>query len=313
MRILCLTLLALISASAQSPSAPWFVKNEAGRIGISPTLRFEPPTGWAAGRFTSQSRGRSITNGPTFYSRILLDKANRVYFGYELLVEQKQPGAYLATFGKLGVSALDLAAGSIDTPERWTMQPLPAIPDARLIHDGETISVDLFVDAAQGLKLIDDIRINPPGTHVPGSIFPANRATPVESGAAHDFAATDAELLLVQPLVTLNRRLEDTVSPPNVHGLLVWLYLPDHGRYVLSLLPRSALGFKKAGEVRGGVIAFSVDGDSIRLECPNRIAPGGAPYNLYVLRDKDWEPISEDLKDHPATGTVSPAELAALK
>jgi hypothetical protein len=312
MRTLCLTLLALISASAQSPSAPWFVKNELGRIGVSPTLRIEPPAAWA-GRFTPQSRGRSITNGPTFYSRIILDEANRVYFGYELLLEQRQPGAYLATFGKLGVSPLDLAAGSISVPGQWTLQPLPAIPDPRLIHDGEIISIDLFVDAAKGQKLIDDIRINPPGTHISASVPPANRATPVGSGAARDFAAADAELLLVQPLVILNARLQDRVSPPNVHGLLVWLYLPDHGRYVLSLLPRSALGFKKAGEVRGGVIAFSVDGDSIRLECPNRIAPGGAPYNLYVLRDKDWQPISEDLKDHPATGTVSPAELAALK
>jgi hypothetical protein len=230
-----------------------------------------------------------------------------------LLVEQQQPGVYLATFGKLGVTPLDLAAGSISAPGEWTMRPLPAIPDPRLIHDGETISIDLFVEDSTGRKLIDDIRINPPGTRIPGAIPTANRATPSISGPAHDFAAVDAELLLVQPLVSLNRRLQDTVSPPNVHGLLVWLYLPDHGRYVLSLLPRSALGFKKAGEVRGGLISFSVDGDSIRLECPNRIGPGDAAYNLYVLRDKDWEPISEDLKDHPAAGTVSTAELAALR
>ncbi len=308
MRTLCLTLLALMTLQAQPTSGPWFVKNEIGRIGVEPILRVEPPTAWVF-RFTPQSRGRSVTDGPTFYSRILLDKANRIYFGYELLVEQQQPGTYLATFGQLGVTPLDLAAGSIKDLA-WTLGPLPALPDPRLIHDGETISIDLFVDPAKGQKLIDDIHINPPRTRAPGPVS-ANRASPV-FGIARDFTVAETEMLLVQPLVTLNRRLQDPVSP-NTHGALIWLYVPNHGRYVLSLLPRLALGFKKAGEVRGGVISFAVDENSIRIECPNRIAPGDAAYNLYVLHDPDWEPVAEDLKIRPATGTVDPAELAALK
>lgn len=307
MRTLSLTLLAL-TVQAQPATGPWFVKNEMGRIGVEPTLRVEPPDGWVF-RFTAQSRGRSVTDGPTFYSRILLDKANRIYFGYELLLEQRQPGTYLATFGQLGVTPLDLAAGSIKDLA-WTLRPLPAIPDPRLIHDGETISIDLFADRAKGQKLIDDIHINPPGAHASVSAS-ANRASPV-SGIAHDFTLADAELLLVQPLVTLNRKLQESVSP-NTHGPLIWLYLPNHGRYVLSLVPRPVLGFRKAGEVRGGVISFVLNENSVRIECPNRIAPGDAAYNLYLLHDPDWEPIADDLKDRLATGTVDPAELAALK
>jgi hypothetical protein len=324
LRTLCFGLIAFISANAlgQSTAGPFFVKNEVGRVGVETSLRADPPSSPLGRIFAASSRGRSITNGPTFYSRILLDKANHAYLGYELLIEQQQQGKYLATFGKLGVTPLDLAAGSIQTRPQsavdvqssinleWKMLSLPAIPEPRIIHDGDTISIELFVDVATGDKLIEDIRINPPRS---GSSFVP--PVPTVSGTARDFSAADAELQIIQARVTLNRALQVSsgLALRNVHGTLVWLYLPDHGRYVLSLVPRAGLGFKKAGEVRGGVITFTLDNDSIKLECMSAIANGDDPYNLYILHDKDWEPTAEKLKDLPAVGTVGAAELAVLK
>ena len=291
-------LIALVSAIAAGQS-----------LGVQTALRADPPSSALMRRFTASSRIRGITNGPTFYTRILLDKFNQTYFGYELLLEPQPPGGYLATFGKLGVTPLDLAAGS-STNLGWSLLPLPAIPDPLVMHEGEKFSIDLFVDAATGEKLIDDIRITP--ARMITGIIPT---IPTVSGTAHDFSVSDAELQIVQPRVTLNRSLQISAGPAarNVHGAIVWLYLPDHGRYIFSLLPRAALGFKKAGEVRGGTIAFTLDGDSIKLECTYPIAPGDAPYNLYVLHDEDWEPTAERQKDWPTVGTVGAGELAALK
>src|SRR4051794_10016643 len=111
------TLLALLALPlpllAQSTSGPFFTRNEVGRIGVETFLRTNPPSSPLIRIFTASSRGRSITNGPTFYSRILLDKATHTYTGYELLLERQQPGKYRATFGKLGVTPLDLAAGTL--------------------------------------------------------------------------------------------------------------------------------------------------------------------------------------------------------
>jgi hypothetical protein len=303
-------LTAFVSAG-QSTTSPWFVKNEVGRIGVSPLLRYEPAP-WPG--LSAYSRGRSITNGPTFYSRIVLDNANRTYFGYELLIEQQQPGVYLATFGNLGVTALDLAAGTLPkgaSAQGWTPLPLPQVPAPRTIHDAETLSIEIFSDTSTGKKLFDDIGISPPGTHIPG-VGP--RPVPTAEGPARDFSAVDAEFLFLEPRVTLNRKAQvSTVAAiKSVRGPLVWLYLPGHGRYVLSLMPRPGLDFKKAGEVRGGVVTFTVNEDLIKLECTNRIAPGEAPYHLYVLHDNAWEPASERQKDQPGTGTVSAAELSAL-
>jgi hypothetical protein len=324
MTTLCFAQIALISGVTlgQSTSGPFFVKNEVARVGVETSLRADPPSSPLGRMFTASSRGRSIANGPTFYSRILLDKANHAYLGYELLIEQQQPGEYLATFGKLGVTPLDLAAGTFPTPPpssansqtpinlAWTMLSLPGIPEPRVIHDGDTISIVLFVEVATGAKLIEDIRINPPQP-APGFV----PQVPTVSGSARDFLVADAELQILQPRITLNRSLQATRGPGfrNVHGTLVWLYLPEHGRFILSLVPRAALGFKKAGVVRGGVIAFTQGNDSIKLECMSPVATGDAAYNLYVLHDEDWEPTAERQKHLPVLGTVGVAELAALK
>jgi hypothetical protein len=188
------------------------------------------------------------------------------------------------------------------------MLQLPEIPEPRAIRATDTISVDLFVDPTTEEKLIDDIRIIPPGAA--STLAPR---VPTVSGTLRDFSITDAELQIVQPRLTLNRKLQDGLAWRYVHGALVWLYFPEHGRYILSLVPHPSLGFKKAGEVRGGVLTFSLDQDTIRLECFTQIAGGDAPYNLYILHDEDWVPTSEAQKFSLAAGTVDIGELAALK
>jgi hypothetical protein len=308
-----------VFASAQPATALAFLNTEAGIIGVKPSLRTDPLTSALARRFTASSRTRNMKNG-TFFSRIVLDANNRVYFGYELLVEPEAGGAFLMTFGKLGVTPLDIASGSplrfppdqidlsLGASPIWTILQLPAIPEARAIKATDTVSIDLFVDTTTGEKLIDDIRIVPPH-----AVAPVVRSVPTVSGTPRDFSVSDAELQIAQPRVTLNRRLQEGLAWRYVHGSLVWIYFPDHGRYILSLIPRANLSFKKAGEVRGGVLTFNLDEDTIRLECLTPIAGGDAPYNLYVLHDEGWTPSSEAQKSSLAAGTVSGEELAALK
>ncbi|HYI93769.1 MAG TPA: hypothetical protein VEX68_09520 [Bryobacteraceae bacterium] len=313
--------IALIASFAlgQSTSGPFLVNKGVSRVSVVASLRADPPLSPLGRIFTASSRGRSITNGPTFHSRILLDTAKNTYLGYELLLEQQQPGEYLATFGKLGVSPLDLAAGTLplSSPHGqslvklvWTMLSLPEIPEPRVVHDGDIISIVLFKDVETGARLIEDIRIS--ATRPPSAFIPQ---IPSVSGNARDFMVGDAALQILQPRITLNRSLQATSGPGfrNVLGPLVWLYLPEHGRFILSLASRAPLGFKNAGEVRGGVITFTLGKDSIKLECMSPIATGDAAYNLYVLHEEDWEPTADSQKHLPALGTVSAAELAALQ
>jgi hypothetical protein len=309
-----------MSGSGAIPGRPVGIGN------LQVTFRTDPPSTMPQRRFNSSYRGRN-SPGESFFSRAFTDASNHVYFGYELILEEQSPGTYLATFGKLGLTAMEAAAGTGSSWKEWSMQVVP-VPEPKVVHQGDTITIKLMTDASTGAKMFDDIQIQvfsqrlPPGVsgRVAGGVLPAlaanvNRPAPTVAGPARDFSADDAELQIVQPRVTLNGSIQNPVEARlgNARGSLVWFYLPNHGRYVLSLGPRPDLDFKKAGEVRGGVITFTLGDDSIKLECTTPVATGDAPYNLYVLRDPEWEPTAQAQKGQSAVGTVAAGELLSLK
>jgi hypothetical protein len=146
-----------------------------------------------------------------------------------------------------------------------------------------------------------------------GGALPEGFAIPTVSGTAREFSADDAEMHIQQARVSINGVKQELASPSRLAtGSLVWFYLPQHGRYVLSLSPRAELGFVRAGEVRGGAVSFTLGDDRVQLESPVAIAPGEAPYLLYVLHDPDWAPTAQAQSGSLLFGSVSPAELAAL-
>ncbi len=311
-----LALIALASALTAQPPSAIFFRTGPGGISIVPSLHSDPPNSPLLNRFAPSLRTQTVPNGSVFYTRIFIDEAHRTYVGYELLLERKLD-FYQATVGKLGVTPMDLAAslsGRFPINLEWTSLPIPSVPEPHQLHDGDTLSIDLFVDPATGDKLIDDIRINPPAPtrflQPPQALQPV----PTVAGAARDFSAADAELQIARPhTVILNGTPQGSPILHNVRGPLLWIYLPSHGRYILSLAPRPGLDFVKVGEVRGGAISFTIGKDSIRLESIVPMAAGDAPYNLWVLHDQDWEPVSAAQKERPGIGSVGAAELAALK
>ncbi len=339
MRVICTVLALCLPACGMAQGIISFSSGGAGTVsGSSPmpgrtagigslqaTLRTDPPSASLPGGLVSSYRGHA-NSGESFFSRVLLDAANHVYFGYELILEEQQPGTYLATFGKLGLTPMEAAGSAGSKAAEWSMQALPAIPQPNVVHDGDKISIELMTDAASGEKLIDDIEIQPysrrlaPVTNarLPNLFVTPSRGgatVPTVDGIARDFSVADAEMRIAQPRVTVNGAPQSTAGrgSPSVTGSLVWFYLPGRGRYVLSLVPRPELDFQKAGEVRGGAISFTLGNDTIKLECLSQIAAGNAPYNLYVLLDPEWEPTAQAQKGQFAAGSVDPGELAALK
>ena len=296
---------------------------------LQTNLRVDPPTGAPPQGLTCDYHGRSIV-GKSYFTRIVMDSVKHEYFGYEVLLEEQQAGTYLATFGKPGVSPMEAAATAGAGLSPWSVRTL-ALPEPKVVRDGDIISIELMRDATTGDKLIDDITIQPfsqrpttgplarPGLQglpgLTGSRAPlGNRAVPTVEGTPRDFSTADAEMRLSQLRATLNGTPQSTTGRvSNVTGSLVWFYLPGRGRYILSLVPRPELDFQRAGEVRGGAITLTLGGDAITLESPLEIATGNAPYNLYVLRDPQWEPTTQAQKGQLAFGSVAAEELAILK
>jgi hypothetical protein len=299
------------------------VRGPIGLGSLQTNLRVDPPTGAPPQGLTCDYHGRGIV-GTTYFTRTVMDNVNHEYFGYEILLEEQQPGTYLATFGKQVVSPMEASATGLS---QWSVRTL-ALPEPKVVRNGDIISIELMTDGATGDKLIDDITIQPFSQRptmpslararvqgLPGAPAPlANRAVPTVEGTARDFSAADAEMRLTQPRATVNGIAQSTAGRvATVTGSLVWFYLPRRGRYILSLVPRPELDFQKGGEVRGGAIALALGADAITLECPVEIATGNAPYNVYVLRDPEWEPAAPAQKEQFAVGSVAAEELMILK
>lgn len=307
--ILC----ALARAQSSPPltNLPTLSKPQ-GRIAAQVNLRAIPPTSALARSFIASYRPRELNNGRAFYSRILINRAAHTYLGYELFLEPQQlADTYLLTFGKFGITPLDVAATYApwlrqNAPaEPFTMLKAPTLPEPQLVHAGQTVSIDLITEPTTGEKLIDDIHVVL--TH---SMYVPR--VPSATGDARDFLATDADFEIFEPQAILNEKAQTASGPASLHDVrsaLPWFYFPDHGRFILSLTPRASLGFQKAGEVRGGRITFTLDGDSVKLESIRPIASGNGVYNIYVLHELDWEPVSDRQKDYPLDGSVDIGEI----
>ena len=66
---------------------------------------------------------------------------------------------------------------------------------------------------------------------------------------------------------------------------VVWLYVGNRGRYYLSLLPHPKLGFRKAGEVRGSSLSFTIGSDTLTLSSASPDRPrAGSVQSLCAAR-----------------------------
>jgi len=261
--------------------------------------------------------------------RYFYDETAHSYFGYDVVIQPEPPiDWYRVTFYDLSIGPLDFQAASQDSlePSRWKKLPPPALPAPKIVGAGDTISVDV----SQGFT--DTISIAP----MPGSIryYTSNGPlafqqlqsmmrqgtaasageAPMVFGDARAFSVDDVEMRIQPSRVTVNGKIQEYGDPSHIaSGSLIWIYLPDHGRYIFSLAPRPGLGFVKAGEIRGGIAAFTAGKDKVVLESPATIIPGNAPFILYALHDSAWEPTAQGQKASILIGSVSPRELTAAK
>jgi hypothetical protein len=248
-------------------------------VSFSYETRLEPPAPPLA-----DGIGGGVVTGKSGLHRYLVDHIRRMYFGYDLMIESlQQTNRFIVTIRQITIGPEKMQLGD---PAAWTMLPLPAYPAPQMVQGGDEIVLDILTNPTTGQRIVDHLRIQNRGS-----------AVPAVGGIPRDFSVNDAELQIKEPQVTINGQIQGTTATAygsTVSGPVVWFYLRGRGRYFLSLVPRAEIGFRKAGEVRGRSLAFTVEGDVFTLNCGNRVAPGSAPYNLYVLRDTAWRPSGED-------------------
>jgi hypothetical protein len=257
------------------------------KFGFYWETRLEPGTPPLAESFST-----STTYGPGVVHRLLVDSVQKVYVGYDVLIApMSEPNTYRLTFQNLTLTR-EMARERFN--DAWANIPTPGwgLPTPQIIHGGDVVALTLLKSKTTNQQVVDYVTVQEPSRRFSGfNPVPAREFT-FASGTSRDFKVDDVELTIQSPRFSINGKLDESSSGrfDEVSGAIVWIYAPKRGRFSLSLVPHPELGFRKAGEVRGSSLSFVIGGDTFALSTGGRIAPGQAPFSLYVLHEPDWKP-----------------------
>jgi hypothetical protein len=74
-------------------------------------------------------------------------------------------------------------------------------------------------------------------------------------------------------------------------GSLLWIYIPERGRFIFSLVPREGYSFQKLGLLDDNRIEFEVNGEFYEWISGDSILTTGGVWNLWVLHDPGYTPF----------------------
>jgi hypothetical protein len=211
--------------------------------------------------------------------RILQDSQQKKYFGYDLNVDSLGGGTFQLTFKPLTIPSLDV--GFFALGPDWSELPMPSIPATMQVNDGETVALDLLVNPATGEKIVEYITVN---------------AKPKSSANANppaDLQLSDIRMSLMSPTLHVNgksREWNHGDAHGSASGAILWVYVPDRGRFLLSFTPHLDLGFRQAGQVRGSNIKFTWNSETYELRTAGNVIPADGAWNLYVYQDTGYQP-----------------------
>jgi hypothetical protein len=239
--------------------------------------------------------GGGTLGGEGVIHRFMSDRRQRVYFGYDIMIEVlPDPNTYRINLSPLTLAPDDIRQLFGRDASSWIQLPTPDWRGqaVRTVRPGEVLALDLLTNNSTSQKIIDYITIQTPSSQPPSKLGPWRRDFIYETGTARNFQTDDAELKLDMEGISVNGNL----VPFNggMSGAAIYFYLPMHGRFVLSLTPHPDLGFRQAGEIRGSTLTFAVNDDTFTIVSSGRIAPGSGPFHLFVLHEPTWMPRSGD-------------------
>ncbi|HYP49865.1 MAG TPA: GWxTD domain-containing protein [Pyrinomonadaceae bacterium] len=293
----CCFLAAANDAAAQQASVSFNKK------GISVIFKIETSSPEA----TKQSfgsvyfTGYNETEKESRVHRVLADKASGVYFGYDLVIEsQAEPNKF-----KVSIKPL-----SINPPEQMrlsdlTIRSLPKYPEDMIVEDGDTIALDVLVNPQTKVKIVDLIKITTkkPQTSSDDSLF-TSRASGSGFGSgggdnlfnrqkAKDFTLNDVKLRLTSPKLLVNGApspIRGSQWEGIIEGSVIYLYIPEKGRFIFSLFPQDGFNFRKEAMLENSKIAFQANDERYELISSAPIVSNGGSWSLWILNDPDYKP-----------------------
>ena len=103
-----------------------------------------------------QKYGGGVLTEKNTIKRHVCNFDNNTYFGYDLTMEPLREGVYLLRFAPLTITPQKMSE-IFEKVSNWTPLPLPGGPVTMEVRAGQTVALDLFVNASTGQKVTDTL------------------------------------------------------------------------------------------------------------------------------------------------------------
>jgi hypothetical protein len=226
--------------------------------------------------------------------RVLTDSEKRVVFAYDLSVSSDP----VTKRFRLAVLPADEAfrrlflkdSAPVRANESFATFPRSTAPQT--LDDGDAVSLELLVNRESGVKIVDVVKVT-----FDRSILRENylEAAPKDFSfdAVSSLSIKSYELSIDGVLIGKSK------SKLGCAGSLLWFYVPDRGRFIISLAPREGYSFQKIGLVDGNRIEFVLNGELYEWTSGETIFPSGGAWNVWVLHDPNYEPLFMPKRNAP--------------
>lgn len=215
---------------------------------------------------------------PDTFHRVFVDPVAESYWGYDLEVEPVgDTGTAQLRFRPLSVTAEQLPKDyhpqQVPNVAAFHALPSPQLP-SETFQSGEVIAIDVMKNPATSQNVVDYIEVE---------FEPVYSAVKTEP---QDYRVSDVLLHIANPSLRVNGSdvpAALTIADRSLKSPLVWLSVPGHGRFLLSLCSHPGSAFQKAGVVSGFGLSFSWNGDHFDLRSRVLMTEPNGNWNLYVL------------------------------
>ncbi len=225
--------------------------------------------------------------------RVLTDADRRVIFGYDLWVNSDP----VTRKFRLAVLPADEAfrqtflKDSARARANDTFATFPKSIEPQTLDDGDAVSLELLVNQELGMKIVDVVKVTFDRSKLRDNT-PENQP--------RDFSLDAVSLGIKSYQLLINGKVVGrSKSTIGYSGSLLWFYVPQRGRFIISLVPREGYSFQKIGVLEGNKIEFVVNGELYEWLSGTEILPNGGSWNLWVLHDSRYTPLFGSEKPIP--------------
>ena len=283
--LLCLHFLA-IAVAAQNPAKRQLVLpvSDGGYVAFrSETTGNAPPA--ASRSLSALLFSQAFAGEDRIIHRVLTDAERRVVFAYDLSVSSDPVSKKF----RLVVLPADEAFRRLFLKDNAPLRAhesfatFPRSTAPQTLDDGDAVSLELLVNRDSGVKIIDVVKVT-----FDRSILRENYL----DAAPKDFTLDAVSMTVKSYELSIDGVLVGkSKSKIGCAGSLLWFYVPDRGRFIVSLSPRDGYQFRKIGLLDGNRIEFVLNGELYEWISGETIFPNGGAWNLWVLYDPNYTPL----------------------